>query len=232
MQTAPRKVLLIDSEMLIPLAVSQAYRDVGPYFITATSVDEALRKMELFRFDLFLLALNLDDTASLRLLQIIDERFPQAPVILMTNQESEYCELIERIGATKKQGTWYLLEKPFNVDTLTVLVEKCLNKGNQTDGSRPFSSEEDYEKRNHLRDSQVQTIQLFIESLGAGDQQTTQVKATLTDISHGGLGLITRYLLKKSQPVKISNTQLGKTGVVAWTTTMDNHICRAGVQFC
>ena len=232
MQIAPRKILLIDSEMLIPLAVSQAYRDSGPYFITATSVDEALKKMELFRFDLFLLALDLDDTDSFRLLQIIDERFPHAPVILLTGQENEYCELIERIGATKKQGTWYLLEKPFNVDTLTVLVERCLNKRNQTDGSRPFGNEEDYEKRNQLRDSQVQTIQLFIEPVGTDQHKTTQVKATLTDISHGGLGLITRYPLKKSQPVKISNMQLDKSGVVAWTTTMDNHICRAGVQFC
>lgn len=231
MKTVPRKVLLIDSEMLIHLAVSQVYRDTGPYFITASSAGEALKKMELFTFDLFLLALDLKDEDSLQLLRIIDERFPDAPVILMTNNNTEYCSLIERIEETKKQGTWQLIEKPFNLDILQVLIERCLYERDRKQPENLLIEEEGAEKRNYLRNSHVQTVQLFIDASDRGYKEEKSVNATLTDVSDGGLGLITKYPLKKSQPIRFANSSVGKAGVIAWTTLMDNQICRAGVQF-
>ena len=232
MKTAPRKVLLIDSEMLVHLAVSQAYRDNGPYFITAASAGEALKKMDIFSFDLFLLALDLNDQDSLQLLKIIDERFPEAPVILMTNNNTEYCELLERIEETKKQGSWQLIEKPFNLDIMTVLIDRCLYERNQRRLQGAEKEQSGAEKRNFLRSSHVQTVQLFIDAKEHGYKEEKAVKATLTDLSDGGFGLITKYPLKKSQPVRFVDATFGKAGVVAWSALMDNHICRAGVQFC
>jgi two-component system response regulator FlrC len=231
MKTVPRKVLLIDSEMLIHLAVSQAYRDTGPYFITASSAGEALKKMDIFSFDLFLLALDLKDQDSLQLLKIIDERFPDAPVILMTSNQTEYCELIERIESTKKQGTWQLIEKPFNLDILTILIERCLYERDRGKKELTSAENDEQEKRQFLRSSHVQTVQLYIDASDRGYKEEKSVKATLTDMSDGGLGLITKYPLKKSQPVRFANSSIGKAGVVAWTALMENHICRAGVQF-
>ena len=231
MKNAPRKVLLIDSEMLIHLAVSQAYRDTGPYFITASNTTEALRKMDIFSFDLFLLALDLKDEDSLKLLQIIDQRFPDSPIILMTNNNTEYCNLIERIEETRKQGSWQLIEKPFNLDILTILIERSLYERDR-DKEERRTERSNYEKRDHLRNSHVQTIQLLIDATEKGYRKEKSVKATLTDLSDGGLGLITKYPLTKSQPVRFANSSIGKAGVVAWTALMDNHICRAGVQFC
>lgn len=230
MKIAPRKVLLIDSEMLIHLAVSQAYRDSGPYFITATSAGEALKKMDIFSFDLFLLALDLKDEDSLRMLQIIDQRFPDAPVILMTNNNTDYCSLIERIEETKKQGTWQLIEKPFNLDILTILIERCLYERDRSQGE-PLEEQAGAEKRNFLRSSYVQTVELFVNATVQGYKKEKVVKATLTDVSDGGLGLITKYPLKRSQQVRFANSSFGKAGVIAWSAAMDNHICRAGVQF-
>lgn len=229
MKIAPRKVLLIDSEMLIHLAVSQAYRDTGPYFITASSAREALVKMDIFSFDLFLLALDLKDENSLKLLQIIDRRYPDAPMILMANNTTEYCSLIEEIEKIRKHGSWQLIEKPFNIDILTILIERSLYERDRTERQDALKS---YEQRNHLRNSHVQTIQLFIDATERGYREEKTVKATLTDLSDGGLGLITKYPLKKSQPVRFSSHSFDKSGIVAWTSLMDNHICRAGVQFC
>ena len=232
MKTAPRKVLLIDSEMLIHLAVSQAYRDSGPYFISAANAGEALKKMDIFSFDLFLMALDLKDENSMELLKIIDQRCQDAPVILMTSNDTDYCALIERIEETRKQGTWQLIEKPFNLDILRVLIERCLYERERRKLEDQESEQEGSEKRNYLRSSHVQTVQLYIDAAEQGFQEEKMVKATLTDISDGGLGLITKYPLRKSQPVRFVNTDFGTGGVVAWTTEMDNHICRAGVQFC
>ncbi len=231
MKTAPSKVLLIDSEMLVHLAVSQAYRDTGPYFITAASAGEALKKMEVFGFDLFLLALDLKDEESLQLLQIIDQRFPEAPVILMANDDTDYCSLIERIEKTKKQGTWQLIEKPFNLDILTILIERCLYERDRSQAEQLLEEEAGAEKRNFLRSSHVQTVQLYVDATNRGYKEEKSVKATLTDVSDGGLGLITKYPLRKSQPVRFANSSFGKTGVIAWSSLTDNHICRAGVQF-
>ncbi|SHJ38241.1 Response regulator receiver domain-containing protein [Malonomonas rubra DSM 5091] len=231
MKIAPRKVLLIDSEMLIHLAVSQAYRDKGPYFITAASNKEALTKMDIFSFDLFLLALDLKDVESLELLKTIDERFPEAPVILMTNGATEYCSLLEKIEETRKHGTWQLIEKPFNLDILTVLIERCLHEQERDQISKEQDSE-GHEKRCYLRSSHVQTIQLLIDAADSGYKEEKSVRATLTDVSDGGLGLVTKYPLKKSQSIRFAGGSISKSGVVAWTALMDNHICRAGVQFC
>lgn len=230
MKIAPRKVLLIDSEMLIHLAVSQAYRNTGPYFITASSVGEALKKMDIFSFDLFLLALDLKDEDSLQLLKIIDQRYPDAPIILMTNNKTEYCALLETIEESRKRGSWQLIEKPFNLDILTILIERSLYERERVlPATRDVAGAE---KRTALRNSYVETVQLFVDASDRGFAGEKKVKATLTDLSDGGLGLITKYPLKKSQPVRIADSTSGKTGVVAWTALLDNHICRAGVQFC
>lgn len=232
MKIAPRKVLLIDSEMLIHLAVSQAYRDNGPYFITASSAGEALKKMEIFSFDLFLLALDLKDEDSLQLLKIIDQRYPDAPVILMTNNKIEYSALIDKIEETKKRGTWQLIEKPFNLDILTILIERSLYERDRSNLEDAGLVTAGAEKRTTLRNSYVETIQLFVDTSEHGIAGEKKVKATLTDLSDGGLGLITKYPLKKSQPIRFADTAFGQAGVVAWAALMDNHICRAGVQFC
>lgn len=232
MKIAPRKVLLIDSEMLIHLAVSQAYRDAGPYFITASSAGEALKKMEIFSFDLFLLALDLKDQQSLQLLQILDERFPDAPVIMMSNNETEYCELVNQIEKTKRQGNWQLIEKPFNLDILAILIERSLYERDRNKDPHQFEEQDGSEKRNNLRRSYVQSIQLSIDASDRGYLEEKTVKATLTDVSDGGFGLITKYPLVESQPIKLGDSSGSKYGIVAWTSSLDNHICRAGIQFC
>ena len=153
METAPRKVLLIDSEMLIHLAVSQAYRDSGPYFITASKANEALKKMDIFSFDLFLLALDLKDADSLQLLSIIDQRFPDTPVILMSNSGSEYSALLKRIEKTRQPGTWQLIEKPFKLDILTILIERCLYERVPSQDEHQINRNQEYEQRGYLRQS-------------------------------------------------------------------------------
>jgi DNA-binding NtrC family response regulator len=232
MESIPRKVLLIDSEMLIHLAVSQAYQDSGPYFITSFSAGEALNKMDIFSFDLFLLSLDLNDQDSMELLEIIDQRFPEAPVILMANNDTDYSHLIERIEATKKQGSWQLIEKPFNLDILTILIERSLYEHDQNKRQQLAHEQSRAEKRNYLRNPHVQSIQLFVDALDKAVEICQPVKATLTDISEGGLGLVTKIPLQLAQTVRLTDASMDKTGVVAWTVPMDDHICLAGIQFC
>jgi len=178
------------------------------------------------------MALDLRDEDSMELLQVIDQRFPDAPAILMTSDNTDNCDLIERIEITRKQGTWQLIEKPFNLDILRVLIERSLCECERRKLAGHECEQGASEKRNYLRSSHVQTVQLLIDAAEQSYRAETMVKATLTDISDGGLGLITKYPLRKSQPVRFVNTDFSNAGVVAWTAETDNHICRAGVQFC
>lgn len=231
MKITPRKVLLLDKEMLIQLAVAQSYRDSGPYFITASSAGEALNKMEIFAIDLFLLALDLQDPNSLQLLTIIEERFPGGPVVLLAKNSGEYCKLNKRIKLLKKHPRWQLLKKPSNLDVLTILIDKSLceleretvfhHKG--ADGAN---------KRDHTRSSIEQNIQFLLDVFDSVKRESKMVNATLTDLSAGGLGLETKHPLKMSQSVKFIDSSVGRSGVVAWSDWRADRLCRAGIRFC
>ncbi|WP_303721331.1 response regulator [Malonomonas rubra] len=231
MKIAPPKVLLIDSEMLIHLAVSQTYRNTGPYFITAASVGEALKKMEIFNFDLFLLALDMNDEESVQLLKIIAQRFPDIPVILMSDSKTKYSALLEKVEASRKRGSWQLIEKPFNLDILKILVERSLYEHERKKPEAIDAMGSGSEKRTSLRNSYVEAVQLLVDASDWGIVGEKRVNATVTDLSDGGLGLITKYPLKESQPVRFADASFGKAGLVAWAAPMDNHICRAGIRF-
>ena len=54
--------------------------------------------------------------------------------------------------------------------------------------------------------------------------------ARVIDISNHGVGFRTEYPLNSSQ-VSFEHDGLRRTGVVAWSTMLDERICRVGVQF-
>lgn len=226
----PRIILLIDQDMLIHLAVSEIYQDRGPYFITATSTADALQKMEIYNFDLFLLAFDLGDQDSLPLLQTINKKAPDIPVILMISENSDSCELIEAVEASRPQGLWQLIEKPFNLDVLAILIEKCMDEKARLLTQKLSTEQTLPEKRTHLRSSLVQSIQLTFETIDDDLSQKNSLKATLTDISNGGLGLVTKHPLKKAQTLNFKNLPVWTSGVVVWSSQIGNQICRAGIK--
>ena len=228
-----RKILVVDDDMLILLALSRAYRNRLLDITTAGSASQALPLLEATDYNLFILDLDLHGQSGFELLSIIDERFPYIPLILTTAADVKSPELNDRIASLRKKGIWHLLEKPFPLDLLTTLVEK--NLAHQEDRlfrnlthSHGFGED----KRSHRRKTHILPTKLSFEMIRGGERVQETIKAILTDISDGGVGLLTNRRLEKSQIVCFEGPLEGKCGIVSWSAPVEDHTCRAGIHFC
>ena len=122
----PWQVQVITSEIVIQLALARAYRSKPVDIITAAKSEQALSQIDVFDFDLFVLDLDFKDGCSLSLLQTMTERAVEAPVILLTTGKVESRTLILQIEQIRPVGCWHLLEKPFDLQKLSGLIERGL----------------------------------------------------------------------------------------------------------
>ena len=233
MGTEPRKILVVDDDMLILLALSRAYRNRLLDITTAADASHALTLIDTTRFDLFIVDLDLHGHSGFELLSIIDNRFPYIPMIITTATDVNSTELTDEIATVRKKGVWHLLEKPFSLDLLNTLIEKCLDQQEERMlGNLNHSRGHGEDKRNHRRKAHILPTKLTFETIRNGELVRETVKAILTDISDGGVGLLTNIRLEQSQVVCLEETFGGKCGVVAWSAPVEDQTCRAGIHFC
>jgi len=119
----PLKILAVDDEQLLLYALDRAFKRRSLGITTATSNEQALAEIERCDFDLFLLDFDLNRQSCLELLRAVDECCPYVPIILMTTSAKDSVQLNDFIRATRKHGAWHLLEKPFSLDRMNVLIE-------------------------------------------------------------------------------------------------------------
>jgi len=228
-----RKILVVDDDMLILLALSRAYRGRLLDITTAADASHALTFLENNRFDLFILDLDLHAQSGFELLALIDERFPYVPVILTTAADVKSSELNDQISRIRNKGVWHLLEKPFPLDLITSLIEKNLaHQENRLFRNLTHSHGFGEDKRTHQRKTHILPTKLTYEVVRSGEVAKETVKAILTDISDGGVGLLTNMRLEKSQVVCFEGALAGKCGVVSWSAPVEDQTCRAGIHFC
>ena len=233
MDPEPRKILVVDDDILILLALARAYRRRSHDLITAASAGHALTQMEKTRFDLFVINIDLLDQSSYELVTQIDERCPYIPMIITTADEGDFTEASKEISNRRKKGTWHLLEKPYHLDLLNSLIETSLTPRadhpytNQARSYGPFTH-----ARSHQRKPHILQTKLSYEEISAGEIVRHSMDVILTDISDGGVGLLTNRPLEESQVVRFEDSLEGRSGVVSWSLPMAEQTCRAGIHFC
>jgi CheY-like chemotaxis protein len=233
MGAGSHKILVVDDDMLILLALSRAYRNRQLDVATAASACHAVTLMEKTRFDLFIIDLDLHGHSGYELLALIDRRFPYVPVIITTAVDINPAKLTEEITSIRKKGVWHLLEKPFRLDLLNSLIEKNLDRQeNLLIRNLTCSHEHGENKRQHFRKPHILPTKLSFEVICEGEVIRQTVNAILTDISDGGVGLLTDLPLEESLVVRFENPLGDKSGVVTWSAPMADRTCRAGVNFC
>jgi CheY-like chemotaxis protein len=228
-----QKILVVDDDMLILLALERAYRNRHLDITTAASADHALSLLNSTRFDLFVVDLDLDNRSGFQLLQTLDERFPYIPIILNTAADITSNELSQEITRIRKKGVWHLLEKPFSLDLLNGMIEKFLDQqDNRLTLNLNQSHTHGEEQRSYRRKAHIMPTNLSFDAICAGELIRETVKVILTDVSDCGVGLLTNRPLEKSQVVRFDDALGQKCGVVAWSMVVSDLTCRAGVQFC
>jgi two-component system response regulator AtoC len=113
-------VLVVDDEAAVRGALRDVLEESGYKVVTAASGKEALEKMSMLRPDAVLLDIRMPEMDGISLLEIIRERYPAVPVILMT----AYSDTQTTINAMRTGAFEYVL-KPLNLDELLATLEKA-----------------------------------------------------------------------------------------------------------
>ncbi len=121
------KILIVDDEVIMRESLAGWLARDGHHIDTAASGEEALEKIKSTRFDIFLVDIKMEGISGLEVLKKVKEEDPEAAVVMIT----AYGSISTAIDAMKNGAYDYLL-KPFDPNTLGVLIEKILLHQAQT----------------------------------------------------------------------------------------------------
>lgn len=113
------RLLVVDDEESVALTVSEVLRQEGFQVETASSGDEAVRRLEQAEYDLVLTDLHMDGGDGISVLAEIQQRAPFTISIVLTGFAS-----VETAIAAMRSGAYDYLIKPCNVEDLKHTVRR------------------------------------------------------------------------------------------------------------
>ena len=117
------RVLVVDDEPLVRWSIAETLRAHGCDIVEAADAHSALDMVRDSATvpDAVLLDLKLPDNDDLTLLAAVRRLLPKVPVILMTAFGTP-----ESLDEARRLGVFTVLDKPFELDELDVLIERAL----------------------------------------------------------------------------------------------------------
>ncbi len=117
------RILVVDDELIVRESLKGWLKKAGYQVDTAASGAEALEMLELAPYDLLFLDIMMPKMNGLEVLEIVKKRFPETLVVMIT----AYGSVETAVKAMKNGANDYLM-KPFEPETLALLVEKLLQQ--------------------------------------------------------------------------------------------------------
>jgi DNA-binding NtrC family response regulator len=114
------KILLVDDEPSLLFTLQEVLNESGHLTVSAASAADGLSLLE--GVDAVLTDLQMPTMDGLSFLRAIRERDPTLPVIVLTAHGSEKLAV-----HAMKAGAFEYLTKPFDIDEVTLVVERALN---------------------------------------------------------------------------------------------------------
>ncbi len=118
------RILVVDDEELIRWSLEQSMTGEGYEVLTAATGEEAIKVVSDEMPDLVFLDLQLPGIGGMEALQKIKEINRDITVIIITA-----LGVVEMVVKAMKLGAYNYISKPFNLDELSIMVEKALETG-------------------------------------------------------------------------------------------------------
>src|SRR3954451_7643716 len=115
------KVLVVDDDADLRLAVSSALSENHYHVDQAVDGEEAVNRVRAGRYDLVLMDVNMPRMTGLEALKEIKAHDPSIIVIMLT----AFSNVRDAVEATK-EGAYNYLEKPIKAENLVYLIDKAL----------------------------------------------------------------------------------------------------------
>jgi DNA-binding NtrC family response regulator len=158
-----RSILIVDDEQdMLDLLQRSLEPDLDCRVATATSGEEALKRLAAGAFDLVLADIKMPGMDGLELLEIVKRNNPQQTVVMMT----AFGQIDTAVNAMRS-GAHDFITKPFEHDALVVRLEKALERSVLIQENRrlqqacaPFSVFQDLVGKSTVMQRLYETIQM------------------------------------------------------------------------
>jgi response regulator RpfG family c-di-GMP phosphodiesterase len=192
----------------------------------------AVEKLTACPYDLCLLDMNLPDFSGVELMRIIRDICPNSKIVIMTASSIDCPELSGYVDAAIKNGACHFILKPFSLCEVTDTLGNLLNEGDNFHTGLRFTGSGFVKKtRRSERRLYFDSIIFQMTVIDQGETKRWNFEAQSTDICEDGIGLLARFSLKISQVIGFNEDMGNRSGVVIWSTMLDNQSCRAGIRF-
>lgn len=228
-----KKILVVDSNELVLYGLEKALRSEGVSVETAGTGSGAVLRLTSCNYDLCLVDLHLPDFSGTLLMRIIRDICPAMKVMIMTGSIVDNRRLSNGIDGVTQNSVCYFIPKPFNLLELKDIVVQALRNNDGVQAALGYGGDRCLERRvrKNTRSPFSEEVRYSMSVINNGETSRRLLLAQVTDVSRHGVGFWTEYPLLSSQVVSFEHDVLCRTGVVAWSTMLDDQSCRAGVRF-
>jgi PAS domain S-box-containing protein len=122
------KVLLVDDEPSIRLTMAEFLKRAGYEVLTASDGDQADALIRSADIDIAVIDINLPRRSGIELLQVLSQREPYVPVIMMTGEPN-----LSQVPDIVRAGAYDFIAKPVVKDTILRTVERAAEKKRLSD---------------------------------------------------------------------------------------------------
>lgn len=228
-----KKILVVDDNELILYGLEKALTAEGFGVETAATGSEAILKTSSCIYDLCLLDVHLPDFSGMVLIRLIKDICPNMKVMVMSGSFADDRSLSAGMSEAMQNGACHFIPKPFNLLVLKDIVAQTLHTDDGIHAGFGSRGDRFFERRvrNREKNPFSEEVRYSMSVVKNGEACRQLLLAQVIDVSNHGVGFRTEYPLNSSQVVSFEHDGLCRTGVVAWSTMLDERICRVGVQF-
>ena len=137
-KTAEPRVLIVDDDKTVQLALGRALGDLGWHAVAATDGAAGIAAYKESSFDVVLLDLNMPKMDGFAVLEHLRQIDREVVVVIMTAYNST-----ESVVRAMRDGAFDYLSKPFEIDHLNVVLDKTLKSRRMSEELRRLRTELD-----------------------------------------------------------------------------------------